>query len=141
MYGQRIRQVMERERMLTAPPQTTVSEAARLMADRGVSAVLVLAGEKLAGIFTERDAVFRVIAPGRDAQTTTLSEVMTADPITIAPDKTFGQALTLMHERRIRHVPVLENGHPVGVVTARDALDPDMEEFVCEANRRQSMRV
>lgn len=141
MYGQRIRQVMERERMLTAPPQTSVSEAARLMADKAISAVLVMEGNRLAGIFTERDAVFRVIAPGRDAQTTQLAEVMTPDPVTIAPDKTFGQALALMHERRIRHVPVLENGRPIGMVTARDALDPDMEEFVCEANRRQGMRV
>lgn len=140
MYGQRIKQVMERERMLTAPPQTSVADAARLMAEKNCSAVLVLDGQDLAGIFTERDAVFRVIAPGRDAGTTCLADVMTPRPITIAPDKTFGQALALMHERSIRHVPVVDNGHVVGVVTARDALDPDLEEFVCEAHRRQSIR-
>lgn len=140
MYGQRIKHVMERERMLSAPPHTTVADAARLMAEQRVSAVLVLDGSTLTGIFTERDAVFRVIAPGRDARSTTLADVMTADPVTIGPDKTFGQALALMHERCIRHVPVIENGQVVGVVTARDALDPDMEEFVCEAQRRQSIR-
>jgi len=140
MYGQRIRQVMERERMLTAPPQTSVAEAARLMADKNCGAVLVLDGQELAGIFTERDAVFRVIALGRDASSTCLSEVMTPRPITISPEKTFGQALALMHERSIRHVPVVENGRVVGMVSARDALDPDMEEFVCEAQRRQSIR-
>lgn len=140
MYGQRIKQVMERERMLTAPPQTTVADAARQMADKAFSAVLVLEGGELAGIFTERDAVFRVIALGRDPTTTTLADVMTPRPITVTPDKTFGHALALMHERGIRHVPVVEGTTVVGVVTARDALDPDMEEFVCEAQRRQSMR-
>jgi CBS domain-containing protein len=140
MYGQRIKHVMERERMLCAPPHTSVADAARLMAEQRVSAVLVLDGSQLSGIFTERDAVFRVIALGRDASRTTLADVMTADPATIGPDKTFGQALALMHERGIRHVPVVENGQVVGVVTARDALDPDMEEFVCEAQRRQSIR-
>jgi CBS domain-containing protein len=140
MYGQRIKEVMEREHMLRAPPHTTVAAAARMMAEEKVSAVLVLDGSRLAGIFTERDAVFRVIAPDRDARSTTLADVMTADPITIGPDKTFGQALALMHERGIRHVPVVENGKVVGVVSARDALDPDLEEFVCEAHRRQSIR-
>lgn len=140
MYGQRIKEVMEREHMLRAPPNTTVADAARQMAEQKVSAVLVLDGGKLAGIFTERDAVFRVIATGRDARSTTLADVMTADPITIGPDKTFGQALALMHERGIRHVPVVEDGKVVGVVSARDALDPDLEEFVCEAQRRQSIR-
>jgi CBS domain-containing protein len=108
MYGQRIKEVMEREHMLRAPPHTTVAAAARMMAEEKVSAVLVLDGSRLAGIFTERDAVFRVIAPDRDARSTTLADVMTADPITIGPDKTFGQALALMHERGIRHVPVVE---------------------------------
>lgn len=139
MYGQRIKEVMERERMLSAPPHTTVADAARMMADQRVSAVLVLDGNRLTGIFTERDAVFRVIAPGRDARSTTLADVMTPDPLTIGPDKTFGQALALMHERSIRHMPVVEGGRVVGVVTARDALDPDLEEFVCEAQRRQSI--
>ena len=139
MYGQRIKEVMEREHMLHAPPHTTVAEAARMMAERRVSAVLVLDEGRLAGIFTERDAVFRVIAPDRDARNTTLADVMTADPVTIGPDKTFGQALALMHERGIRHVPVVDKGKVVGVVSARDALDPDLEEFVCEAQRRQSI--
>jgi CBS domain-containing protein len=140
MYGQRIKQVMERERMLTAPPYTTVSEAARQMADKAVSAVLVLDNGDLTGIFTERDAVFRVVALDRDPRKTTLADVMTPRPITISQDKTFGQALALMHERRIRHVPASTTGKVVGVVTARDALDPDMEEFICEAQRRQGMR-
>ena len=140
MYGQRIKQVMERERILCAPPHTSVADAARRMAEKACSAVMVLQDDELAGIFTERDAVFRVIACDRDAGKTTLAEVMTPRPVTITPDKTFGQALALMHERRIRHVPVVEAGRVVGIVSARDALDPDLEEFVCEAQRRQSIR-
>ena len=114
MFSQCIRHVMEREKMLTAGPQTTVGEAAKLMADSGVSAIVVVEDEGLVGIFTERDAVFRVIAQERDARTTRLADVMTSAPITVGPDRSFGYALQLMHENGFRHVPVVENGKPVG---------------------------
>ena len=127
---------MQGERMLVAPSATTVHQAAQLMAEGGTGAVLVVDDERLVGIFTERDAVFRVIARGHQASTTRLAEVMTASPHTISPELNFGQALQLMHRHRIRHVPVVENGKPVGIVTGRDALDPEMEEFVVEAQRR-----
>ncbi len=140
MFSQRIRNVMQGEELLTVAPETTVSGAARLMAERQVSAAVVVAHDQVVGIFTERDAVFRVIAPGRDPRTTSLADVMTAHPVTLGPDKSFGHALTLMHERGIRHVPVVENGHPVGIVSARDALDPDLEEFIVEARRRDGLR-
>jgi len=140
VFSQRVRSVMEPKKMLTAPPETTVSEAARLMADRNVGAVMVVHQERLIGIFTERDAVFRVVARGLDAQTTPLGEVMTTEPKTIGPDKTFGLALLMMHEHGFRHVPVIENGTPVGIVSARNALDPEMEEFVPETQRREHIR-
>lgn len=140
MFSQRIRSVMEQKRMLTAPPKTTVVEAAKLMAEKNVGAVLVVDQERLIGIFTERDAVFRVIAQGLDIQTTPLSQVMTAPPKTVDPDKTFGFALMMMHENGFRHVPVIENGRPIGIVSARNALDPEMEEFVPEAQRREHIR-
>lgn len=126
--------------MLTAPPETTVSEAARLMADRNVGAVMIVDRERLIGIFTERDAVFRVIARGLDTRTTPVGEVMTTEPKTVDPDKTFGLALLMMHENGFRHVPVIENGRPVGIVSARNALDPEMEEFVPETQRREHIR-
>jgi CBS domain-containing protein len=128
---------MKQKKFLIAPPQTTVSKAAELMVNKNVGAVMVVEKERLIGIFTERDAVFRVIARGRDAQTTLLSEVMTAAPKTVDPDKTFGHALLMMHENGFRHVPVIENGKPVGIVSSRNALDPDLEEFVSEAQRRK----
>jgi CBS domain-containing protein len=137
MFGQKIGSLIERKKLLTAPPDTTVSMAAKLMAGRKVGAVMVVAEQKLVGIFTERDAVNRVIAQDRDVQTTPLAEVMTADPVTVGPDKSFGYALLMMHENGFRHLPVMEDGKLVGIVSARNALDPDLEEFVSEAQRRQ----
>jgi len=126
--------------MLTAPPEMTVGEAAKLMADKNVGAVMVVDRERLVGIFTERDAVFRVIARGLDTRSTLLGEVMTSAPKTVDPEDTFGFALMMMHENGFRHVPVIENGKPVGIVSARNALDPEMEEFVPEAQRREHIR-
>ena len=140
MFNQRIRNVMERKKLVTAPPETTVSQAAKLMVKKNVGAVMVVENEHLVGIFTERDAVFRVIAKGRDTETTMLTEVMTPAPQTVDPDRSFGYALLMMHENGFRHVPVIENGKPIGIVSSRNALDPDMEEFVAEAQRRKHIR-
>lgn len=140
MFSQRIRQVMQGEELLIVTPETTVFAAAKQMSERGVSATVVVDGERVVGIFTERDAVFRVIARDRDPRSTPIDEVMTSQPVTLDPDKSFGHALALMHEHGIRHVPVVENGRPVGIVSARDALDPDLEEFVVEARRRDGLR-
>ena len=140
MYGQPVGTVMERDKLLTASPETTVSKAAKLMAGRKVGAVLVVENGRLVGIFTERDAVFRVIARERDPKTTRLSEVMTPEPQVVDPDKSFGYALLLMYENGFRHVPVIENKKLVGIVSARNALDPDMEEFISEAQRREHIQ-
>jgi len=137
MFSQRVKQVMEAKKLLTAPPDTSVSEAARLMAGKNAGAVMVVENDRLVGIFTERDAVFRVMAAGRDPEATRLAEVMTKEPRTVDPDKTFGFALLMMQENGFRHVPVIENGKPIGIVSARNALDPDMEEFVSETQRRK----
>ncbi len=139
MFSERVRTVMERKRLLTAPPEITVSKAARQMARRKVGAVMVVDHENLVGIFTERDAVFRVMARGRDAQTTRLADVMTPKPQTVDPDKSFGYALLLMYENGFRHLPVIENGKLIGIVSARNALDPDLEEFVSESHRRKQI--
>jgi len=140
MFSQRIRSVMEKKKLLTAAPETTVSEAAKLMAKKNVGAVMVVENECLIGIFTERDALIRVIAKGRDTQTTKLADVMTSDPQTVDPNKSYGFALLMMHENGFRHVPVIENGKPIGIVSSRNALDPDLEEFVAEAQRRKHIR-
>lgn len=140
MFGLPIRSVMERKRILIAPPDTSVSKAAKLMAKRKVSAVMVVEDGRLVGIFTERDAVYRVIAKGRDVHSTRLGEVMTPEPKTVNPDESFGYAMLMMHEHGFRHTPVIENSRPVGIVSARNALDPELEEFVAEVQRRKHIR-
>ena len=121
---------------VSATGELTIEQAAKLMKEKHVGALLVMEGERLAGIFTERDALFRVIAEGRDPAKTRLHEVMTANPRTITPDRPFGHALHLMHEGGFRHVPVVDGGRPLGVVSARDALGPEIESFVSELDKR-----
>ena len=140
MFSQPIRSIMERRKLVTAPPQATVREASQLMVKKQVGAVLVVEEGRLLGIFSERDAVFRVIARGLDPSATQLVQVMTPDPKTVKPSNTFGYAMTLMHENGFRHLPVLDEGKVVGIVSARTALDPDLEEFICEERRRKHFK-
>jgi CBS domain-containing protein len=137
MFDMRIRAVMQKKRLLKAPPETVVAKAAKLMAKKNVGAVLVVKNERLIGIFTERDVVSRVVAGGLDARTTRLAEVMTRSPQTVGPEQTLGQALLIMHEKGFRHLPVVEQDKVIGIVSSRSAMDPDLEEFVSEAARRQ----
>jgi CBS domain-containing protein len=139
MFSQSVRAIMDPRKLILVPGSMTVREAARLMKTKHYGAVLVTEGEELLGIFTERDAVFRVIAAGRDPEATHLEEVMTKEPKTITPEKTFGHAMLLMHEGGFRHVPVVDQGKLVGMVSSRNALDPDLEEFVFEERRRKHL--
>ena len=135
-----IRDVVSSRKPLTAPPKTTVAEAARLMKQEHVGALMIVESGRLAGIFTERDAVFRVLAESRDPKSTHVADVMTAKPQTIAPDKIVGHALLMMYEGGFRHVPVVEHGRPVGMISARDALGPELEEFQSELLQREHLR-
>jgi len=131
-----VRSIIGRQAPVTASGDMTVAEAARLMKEQRVGALLVLDHDRLTGIFTERDALFRVLAEGRDPGATRLRDVMTLNPRTLGPDRPFGHALHLMHEGGFRHVPVVDGGRPVGVVSARDALGPELEAFVAELDDR-----
>jgi len=139
MFSQTVRTIMDPRKLILVPGSMTVREAAKLMKTKHYGAVLVTEGDELLGIFTERDAVFRVIAGGRDPETTQLVEVMTKEPKTITPDKTFGHAMLMMHEGGFRHLPVVDDGKLVGMVSSRNALDPDLEEFVFEEHRRKRL--
>ena len=106
---------------LMLPPATTVADAARHMRKRDVGAVLVADDEaRLLGIFTGRDAVARVLAEGRDPVGTTLAEVMTRGPETMAPHHTAIEALRLMQDVRCRHLPIVHQGRIVGIVSRGD---------------------
>jgi CBS domain-containing protein len=137
MFSTPVRHLIEPRKLLVAAPESTVREAAELMASRAVGAVLVVQRDELLGIFTERDVVFRVVARGLDPDVTRLSEVMTREPKTISPEKAFGVAMAVMHENGFRHLPVIDKGVPIGVVSSRSALDPELEEFVAEERRRK----
>jgi len=139
MTQRTVRDIIEGQELVTAPATVSIGDAARLMRQHRVGAVMVVENDKLAGVFTERDALFRVIAEGRDGQTTRLAEVMTRDPQTIDPDKPFLYALEMMYRGSFRHVPVVENGRPVGIVSARDALGPELETFVYEMLRQEQI--
>ena len=112
-----------------AEKSATVLEAALLMKQQGKGALLVVDGSRLIGIFTERDALFRVIAARRDPSSTRLADVMTPQPQTMHPDEPFLKALRIMHKHGFRHLPVVEHGRPLGVVSVRDALDEDLDEL------------
>lgn len=140
MPNRTIREIVARRKVVSAPSKTTVAHAARLMEDNQVGALLVMEKGRLVGIFTERDALFRVLSAGRDPRTTPLSEVMTRDPQSIQPDRAFGHAMLMMYEGGFRHVPVVENGHPLGVVSTRDALGPELQEFESQLSNREHIR-
>jgi CBS domain-containing protein len=134
-----IRMIIEDQEPLTAPANMTVGEAARLMKQSKFGAVMVVEAGRLVGIFTERDALFRVIADGHDAQIIQLAKVMTRDPQTIHPDKPLVDALHIMHASGFRHVPVVEDGRPIGMVSARDALGEELENFIYELLRQKKV--
>ncbi|HEX2333369.1 MAG TPA: CBS domain-containing protein [Burkholderiales bacterium] len=136
MPDRSVRIIIQDQKPITAGSNISVAAAARLMKQHRIGAILVTQRGKLAGIFTERDALFRVIAEGRDPEKTPVAEVMTSNPRTIEPDRPFGHALHLMYEGEFRHVPVVENGKPLGMVSARDALGPDLRQFVADLERR-----
>ena len=140
MPNRTIREIVARRKVVSAPSKTTVAHAARLMEDNQVGALLVMEKGRLVGIFTERDALFRVLSAGRDPRTTPLSEVMTRDPQSIQPDRAFGHAMLMMYEGGFRHVPVVEKGHPLGVVSTRDALGPELQEFESQLSNREHIR-
>jgi len=131
-----IREVIGNQEPLTASADITVDAAARLMKRHRVGALLVIDDGRLAGIFTERDALFRVMAEGRDPAKTRIAEVMTVNPRTISPDRPFGHALHLMYEGEFRHVPVVEDGRALGMVSTRDALEPDLRQFIADLETR-----
>jgi CBS domain-containing protein len=103
------------------PPTATVQEATCRMRDRRIGAILVTEGDRrLVGIFTGRDAVGRVLAEGRDAGKTTLAEVMTPNPKIMPPRSTAIEALRLMQDGGFRHLPVVDGGKVVGIVSHGD---------------------
>jgi CBS domain-containing protein len=112
--------VISEQRLVTLSTRDTVRTAVELMAERRIGAVPVVEKGKLVGIFTERDVVTRIVKAGRDADKTPLAKVMTPDPETLTPDDTVREALDLMQEGHFRHLPVVDRGRLIGIVSIRD---------------------
>jgi CBS domain-containing protein len=101
-------------------PEVTVTECVRIMTATRIGALIVLDGEKLAGIFTERDALNKVLGAGLDPRSTKVAEVMTRDPVCAAPNMSVAAAMELVTKRRFRHLPIVENGRVLAVVSSGD---------------------
>lgn len=107
---------------------TTVVEAARLMSDKHIGAVPVLDGGRLAGIFTERDVLARVVGAGVDPATTTVSSVMTTDLVTADVSETHDVCMRRMQQAHVRHLIVLDSGRLAGILSLRDLLGLEIDE-------------
>ena len=103
-------------------PRTTVYDALRMMADKNIGALLVMDGEQVVGIFSERDYARKVVLQGRSSKETLVSEIMTSKLTTIHPDQTIDEAMELMTNKRVRHLPVIENDHLLGMISIGDVL-------------------
>jgi len=112
----------------------SVFEAVEELIAHNVSAVLVLDGKDLRGIVTERDVARNVVLAGRTGKETAVGEIMTRNVICVRPEQTIEECMALMTERRIRHLPVIEGGHLIGIVSIRDLVDAlvSEKEFVIE---------
>jgi CBS domain-containing protein len=110
-------------------PEATVLDALRLMEQKNIGALLVMRGGSLAGIFSERDYARRMILHGRSSKETLVREVMTSDVFVISPDTTSGECMVHMTDRHIRHLPVVEGGRVVGVISIGDVVRTVIEDL------------
>ncbi|HEX4870148.1 MAG TPA: CBS domain-containing protein [Moraxellaceae bacterium] len=103
-------------------PGATVLEALTLMAEKGVGALVVMEGEQLAGIISERDYARKVVLMERSSYNTEVSEIMSADVITVSPATSNEACMQLMTDKRLRHLPVVDNGRLVGLISIGDLV-------------------
>jgi CBS domain-containing protein len=121
-----LRDFMTSEDVLTIPADTTLGAAARLMRNRNVGAAVVVEGDRIAGIFTERD-LLRAIADSRHPDQGQVQSYMTPDPLTLPSDHSPSEAAQIMTERRFRHIPVVDGDRLVGIVSIRDLVGAGLQ--------------
>ena len=135
-----IRNLLDGRTLVTASQTMSVRSACRLMTEKKIGALLVVENGRIAGIFTERDALNKILSAALDPDATTLDQVMVRDPLTIGADKPLSYALYMMAEGGFRHVPVVDpNGAPLGMVSARDALGQDMVDLEREMKHLEEL--
>lgn len=103
-------------------PDSSVADALRLMADKDVGALLVNDGSRLVGIVTERDVARKLVLEGRSHQTTPVRDIMTERVLYVGLDQTIDECMALMTERRVRHIPVLDQDRVIGMISIRDVV-------------------
>ena len=113
--------------ILSITPQQQVYDALVVMAEHKVGELVVLDGDKLAGIFSERDYARGVALKGKTSKNTLVSEIMSSTVITVSPDQTVDECMNLMSGKRIRHLPVVENGKVIGVLSIGDLVKETIE--------------
>ncbi|HWR59263.1 MAG TPA: CBS domain-containing protein [Thermodesulfovibrionales bacterium] len=125
-YMVTVKRILEKKKkgFWTVAPDTSAYEALQLMAENDVGALLVVGKEKdLLGIFTERDYSRKVVLKGKSSKDTPIGELMTGSVYSVAPDDPIEKCMTTMNDKRVRHLPVLERGKPVGLVSIRDVVN------------------
>ncbi|MEW9854757.1 CBS domain-containing protein [Novosphingobium sp. M1R2S20] len=119
--------------IVTCRTDTLVSQAAALLAERRIGAMPVMDGDSIAGIFSERDVIYELRETGAAALSMRVAEVMTAPAVTVEPQTSVLAALSLMTRRRIRHLPVVENGTMIGFVSIGDLVKHRIDQIEAEA--------
>jgi CBS domain-containing protein len=109
-------------------PDQTVLDALRLMAEKEVGALLVTSGDEVVGIVSERDYARKIILKGKSSETTPVREVMSSEVTAVSPKQSVEECMAVMTEKRIRHLPVLEGGKLVGIVSIGDLVKAVIEE-------------
>ena len=109
--------------VISVARDASVFDAIKLMADRAVGSLLVMDGSDLIGIVTERDYARKVILKGRSSETTEVGEIMTVDVVTAETGQTVNECMSLMTERRIRHLPVVAGGAVIGIISIGDLVN------------------
>ncbi|GIW90074.1 MAG: inosine-5-monophosphate dehydrogenase [Pirellulaceae bacterium] len=134
-----LREILERKgnSVHTTEPTATLLEAAQLMMRYRIGSLVVLEGEKLVGIFTERD-LLRVAATGRDLKDVCVQEAMTVDVITGKPDDSVTSVMKLLTEKRIRHLPVLDGDRLMGMISIGDVVKAQYENLEFENHMLKS---
>ncbi|HEY3521189.1 MAG TPA: CBS domain-containing protein [Rhodanobacteraceae bacterium] len=121
----------------TIGPEAPVLDAIRQMAERGIGALLVVRGNELIGIVSERDYARKVILKGRSSKDTPVAEIMTASPISVDPASTVDECMRLCTDQRVRHLPVMDNARLVGVVSIGDLVKAVIDDQAVEIDQLQ----
>lgn len=131
-----VRHLLEgkRHKLISASPDDTVYDALKKMAEHDVGALIVMEGDQLVGIFSERDYARKIILHGKSSKDTLVREIMTSKVLFVRPNQTVEDCMALMTDKRVRHLPVLDDGKVIGVVSIGDVVKEMLSEqkFIIE---------